>query len=139
MREVARLLKACRGAALFIDYGYEGPAAGDTLQAVREHKFVSPLDYIGAADLTAHVDFAALQKAAGEEGVSIRGPAGQGDFLRRLGIIERADVLLKGAQDSKQRNAVVAALTRLTVPEQMGRLFQAVALCHDDSLRPEGF
>jgi SAM-dependent MidA family methyltransferase len=45
---------------LAIDYGFAGPAVGDTLQAVKAHSYVDVLAEPGAADLTSHVDFAAL-------------------------------------------------------------------------------
>ena len=138
-RQTAKLLKARRGAALFIDYGYEGPAEGETLQAIREHKFVGALEYVGEADLTAHVDFGALKTVAREEGVKTGGPAGQGDFLFRLGINERANVLLGAARNAEQRSAIASSLARLTEPEQMGRLFKVMALWHDDNLAVDGF
>ena len=139
IRDVARLLKARRGAALFIDYGYEGPTEGETLQAIKAHKFVGALEYVGEADLTAHVDFGALKNIAREEDIKTGGPAGQGDFLFRLGINERANVLLGAAKNAEQRAAVAAALARLTEPEQMGRLFKVMALWHDETLAIEGF
>ncbi|HYC96192.1 MAG TPA: SAM-dependent methyltransferase, partial [Sphingomicrobium sp.] len=51
-------LSAHGGAAIIIDYGYSGGEQGDTLQAVRSHKFSYVLDHPGEQDLTAHVDFA---------------------------------------------------------------------------------
>jgi len=58
------------GAALIIDYGYTKGSRGDTLQAVRSHHYHEVLDDPGSADLTAHVDFAALGRlGAGGGGV----------------------------------------------------------------------
>ena len=49
------------GAAIAIDYGDEGPL-GDTLEAIKDHKFVeNPLESPGECDLSAHVDFGALR------------------------------------------------------------------------------
>src|SRR3546814_11033707 len=62
------------GALLAIDYGYSGPAAGDTLQAVKAHRFADPFAQPGEADLTAHVDFAALAFAARNAGALVAGP-----------------------------------------------------------------
>lgn len=123
VQDVAGLLKSRCGAALFIDYGHEG-GVGDTLQAVKNHKFVSVFEDIGNADLTSHVDFSALKNAAHE--VTVYGPEGQGDFLEKLGIRARAEKLNQHKE-----------LDRLTAPGQMGRLFKAMALCHD--VVPEGF
>ncbi|MFT5540639.1 MAG: NADH dehydrogenase [ubiquinone] 1 alpha subcomplex assembly factor 7, partial [Alphaproteobacteria bacterium] len=55
---------AAGGAALIIDYGYGHPASGDSLQAVKGHAYADPLANPGNADITAHVDFTALAKAA---------------------------------------------------------------------------
>ena len=115
------------GAALVIDYGYEGPAFGDTLQAVRAHAYDDPLAAPGEADLTAHVDFAALARAATEAGAAPRRLITQGDFLRRLGIAARAERLAAG-KDAATRDAIGAAVHRLTAPEAMGDLFKVLAV-----------
>jgi SAM-dependent MidA family methyltransferase len=115
------------GAALIIDYGYEGPAFGDTLQAVRGHQYADPLADPGEADLTAHVDFAALAGAATEAGASPRRLVTQGDFLGRLGIAARAERLAAGKDDAT-REAIAAAVHRLVSPEAMGDLFKVLAL-----------
>ncbi|HET7716600.1 MAG TPA: SAM-dependent methyltransferase, partial [Bauldia sp.] len=72
MSTLATRIASDGGAALIIDYGYEGPAFGETLQAVRGHRHVDPLAEPGEADLTAHVDFAALARAAAEAGARPR-------------------------------------------------------------------
>ena len=87
---VAARIMAQGGAALFIDYGYAA-GQGNTLQAVRRHEYVDVLSHIGEADLTAHVDFAALAKAVCD--CAVYGPVTQGEFLQRLGIGPRAAVL----------------------------------------------
>ena len=74
MSTLAARIAVDGGAALVIDYGYEGPAFGDTLQAVRGHAYADPLAEPGEADLTAHVDFAALARAAIDAG-AVAAPA----------------------------------------------------------------
>ena len=74
------------GAALVIDYGHALSAAGDTLQAVGQHAYADPLIAPGTVDLTAHVDFQPLIRAAEAMGAQGHGPIEQGMFLRRLGI-----------------------------------------------------
>jgi SAM-dependent MidA family methyltransferase len=124
---LASRLAAEGGAALVIDYGYEGPAFGDTLQAVRGHAFADPLAEPGAADLTAHVDFAALTRATAEAGATPRPLITQGDFLQRLGIAARS-VRLAAGKDAATRDAIAAAVARLTAPDAMGDLFKVLAL-----------
>jgi SAM-dependent MidA family methyltransferase len=126
---------AGNGAALIIDYGHTESGLGETLQAVRGHRFADVLAKPGEADLTAHVDFAALRADAKAAGAEVYGPIEQGLFLRRLGIAERA-ARLKTAAPAKG-DAIDAALARLTGPGPtgMGRLFKALALC-DPTLGP---
>ena len=104
MEQIAADIAALRGAALVIDYGHGAVAAGDTLQAVRGHRYHDPLAEPGLADVTAHVDFAALIRAAEAKGVRCRGPVTQGEFLSRLGIAQRAERLRQSRPDQARRN-----------------------------------
>jgi SAM-dependent MidA family methyltransferase len=112
------------GVLLAIDYGYDRTAVGDTLQAVRRHQPVPALQTPGEADLTAHVDFAALARAAGPAQVSPI--VGQGVFLRRLGIELRAE-RLAGVHPDKADD-LLSGCQRLINPNGMGTLFKAMAV-----------
>lgn len=113
------------GAALVIDYGYAAPAFGDTLQAIHRHKYDDPLANPGLADITAHVDFVALARAAKESGATATPIVDQGSFLRTMGIAIRAELLSSG-QDLDGRSDIASAVERLTGPDQMGGLFKAL-------------
>jgi NADH dehydrogenase [ubiquinone] 1 alpha subcomplex assembly factor 7 len=126
------------GGALIADYGHAKSAPGETLQALRRHARVDPLEDPGEADLTAHVDFESLGRAAREAGAAIHGPVGQGAFLRALGIEARAAALSKSANDA-QRAEIAAALQRLTAPERMGSLFKMIAFLDPRLPAPPGF
>jgi SAM-dependent MidA family methyltransferase len=117
------------GGALIIDYGHTESGFGDTLQAVRGHTFTNPLEHPGEADLTAQVDFAAVATWAQRQGAVTHGPITQGEFLRRLGIEQRA-ARLKANATPQQAADIDAALTRLTAPDQMGELFKVLAITH---------
>ncbi len=129
MSTLARRLVAERGAALLIDYGHARTGVGDTLQAVKEHRFTDPLAEPGEADLTAHVDFASLARTARIAGAAVSEIVEQGSFLEALGIGTRAS-RLKERAGAAGRAAVDAALTRLTArdPPGMGRLFKVLGL-----------
>jgi NADH dehydrogenase [ubiquinone] 1 alpha subcomplex assembly factor 7 len=123
------------GAVLAIDYGHEGPAFGDTLQAVRGHAYADPLAEPGEADLTAHVDFAALAHAASEAGGRPRPLLTQGVFLTRLGIGTRGERLAAGRDDAT-RERVAGAIRRLVAPDAMGTLFKVLAVSHSGLALP---
>jgi NADH dehydrogenase [ubiquinone] 1 alpha subcomplex assembly factor 7 len=125
-RAVGERLAAQGGATLIVDYGHAPSAPGDTFQAVRRHAYADPLAEPGEADLTAHVDFEALADAARAGGAAISGPVEQGPFLRRLGIVQRAEGLAAARPDRKATLAL--ALRRLTASDQMGALFKVLAI-----------
>jgi SAM-dependent MidA family methyltransferase len=135
--DLARRLAAQGGAALIVDYGHDRPGAGDTLQAVSNHEYADPFEAPGERDLTAHVDFHALGEAARAGGVRVFGPAAQGIWLNAMGIKLRAASLAKAAPE--RAADIAAARVRLTAPDQMGRLFKALALVAPGWPEPAGF
>ncbi|MFM9827297.1 MAG: class I SAM-dependent methyltransferase [Sphingomonas sp.] len=130
MRALSKRIVAQGGAVLVIDYGYEGPAIGETLQALRGHRFANPFDAPGEQDLTAHVDFATLAAAAVTHGARPYGSVAQGDFLTALGIHARAAALGHAAHKDRDR---------LVEPDQMGTLFKVLAVAAPDWPEPAGF
>ncbi len=134
---IAGRIAAGGGAALIIDYGHTRPACGDTLQAVARHRYADPLAAPGEADLSHHVDFAALADAARAAGARVYGPIPQGLWLGRLGIVERTTALV---QASPERAAEIeGAVGRLVHPRRMGDLFKAFAIAAPALPPPPGF
>ncbi len=123
------------GVALIFDYG-DWRSLGDTLQALWRHRFDDPLAHPGQADLTAHVDFGALTRAASPAQVTAMTP--QGVFLERLGITERAQNLARGLKGEKLE-AHIQAHRRLTHPDEMGNLFKTIAIYPTHAPVPAGY
>lgn len=136
--DIGARLTANAGAALFLDYGSGSGGHGDTLQAICNGQPADPLAKPGSADLTAHVDFAAVVAAARAAGAIVHGPVPQGVFLTRLGLFQRTDRLAR-RQPAGRALALIAAARRLAEPVAMGRLFKAVALCRAGCPTPPGF
>ncbi len=136
--DIAARVCASGGAALIVDYGYDRPDGKPTLQAVRRHRPHDVLESPGSADLTAHVDFAALAEAAAAAGARAAGPLPQGRFLEGLGIVQRAEALARGATPDQARG-MAAALRRLTDPAEMGEAFKVLAIGHPELGPPAGF
>ena len=138
MQHLSSHIKAHGGALLVIDYGYTHPAAGDSFQALHKHAHVPPLAHIGDADLTAHVNFAALAEIARAAGLGAHGPVTQGRFLNQLGADTRLRQILDKAPRTRQ-GEIADAYQRLVAPEQMGHLFKVLAVTGVESAAPEGF
>jgi len=126
INQLAERFKIDPGYALFIDYGSDTPASGDTLQALRNHRKVGPLAAPGTADLTAWVDFDRLAKLGRAAGLAVFGPLAQGGFLIDMGIEQRAAMLARNL-DSAAQARLARQLRRLTAPEDMGDLFKLIA------------
>ncbi len=137
-RDLSERLLGEGGGVLIVDYGADESRPRDTLQAVIDHKTHPVLEAPGSADLCAHVDFAQLGRTARECGAQVHGPTGQGEFLERLGIRERAE-RLQAAADAAQAADIEAALARLTDPGQMGSHFRVLALTPPGTSEPAGF
>ncbi|HWB50611.1 MAG TPA: SAM-dependent methyltransferase [Stellaceae bacterium] len=135
---LAERLGRAPGAALFIDYGYGDGAPRSTLAAIEAHHPVGILDAPGAADLSAHVDFAAFAAAARAAGGRIYGPVPQGRFLAALGAEARLAALLRRA-GAGQRAALETGLRRLIDPAEMGTLFKVLAITSPGLPAPAGF
>jgi NADH dehydrogenase [ubiquinone] 1 alpha subcomplex assembly factor 7 len=122
------------GAALIIDYG-DWQSLGDTWQALAGHAPSDPIAHPGQADLTAHVDFAAI--AAHCAPLRHSRLTTQGVFLDRLGITARAQKLA-GALTGPALDQHIAAHRRLTHPAEMGDLFKVMSLYPATATPPPG-
>ena len=135
---IASRLVRHEGAALLIDYGHGVATPGATLAAVRLHRAADALEDPGTADLSAHVDFAAIAVAAVAAGAQAYGPMPQGRFLTALGADARLAALCAGAPRDR-RDRLERGLTRLIDPREMGTLFKALALVSPGLPAPAGF
>lgn len=126
METIAEHIARHGGAGLFIDYGHLRPGIGDTLQALRKHSHEDVLASPGEADLTSHVDFAALAASARAHGLDAHMTT-QGAFLLALGLLERAGRL--GAQlGASEHDRIHGEVERLAGPNAMGELFKVIAI-----------
>jgi SAM-dependent MidA family methyltransferase len=137
VHEIGRAIATRGGAALIVDYGYSGAGFGDTLQAVGEHRFRDVLASPGEIDLSAHVDFGALARAAERGGAASFGPVPQGEFLANLGILDR--MMSLSSKNPGGQQTIKEAVDRLINPDQMGTLFKALAILPKGAPKPPGF
>ncbi|RBI87146.1 class I SAM-dependent methyltransferase [Rhodosalinus halophilus] len=132
-QEIGARIERHGGVALIVDYG-GWRSRGDTLQAVAGHAAADPFEAPGEADLTAHVDFEAIARAAPCAHARL---TPQGVFLERLGLTARARILARSLSGAGLESHV-AAHRRLTHPEEMGTLFKCLALHPSRAAPPPG-
>ena len=136
--EIAARLAAHGGRALIIDYGHYESGCGDTLQAVRRHKYWPALAAPGSADLTAHVNFERLLRAAFNSGAMAHGPVAQGVFLDRLGLAVRVERLTAGKSEAEAKTIHDGAF-RIAAASEMGEIFKAACISSAGLPTPAGF
>ncbi len=125
-----------RGVAIFVDYGfpareyYHPQRAQGTLMCHYRHRaHGDPFFLPGLQDITAHVDFTAVARAAAEAGMEVLGYTSQAQFLIGCGLTE---LMLRIPPDDAARYLPqTAAAQRLVSPAEMGELFKAIALGKD--------
>ena len=121
MEEICHALQSYGGIAINCDYGYDNYDFADSLQALKNHRKVDFIDALSGCDITAHVDFLALDKIAKNFKLKTSLIA-QRQFLLELGAYERSQKLLE--KNPAQAQQIAQGLERLISPTQMGELFK---------------
>ena len=133
-----------KGVAFFVDYGfpqkeYYHPQRKDgTLMChYRHHAHADPFFLPGLQDITSHVDFSAVARAAREGGLEVAGYTSQAQFLVNCGITE---VMSRTpAEDGAKFLPLANQANRLMSPAEMGELFKVIALARGFSRPLLGF
>lgn len=131
------------GAAILIDYGFPAHeyylpdrSQGTLMCHYRHHAHPDPFYLPGLQDITAHVDFSAMARAAVNGGLEVLGYMSQAAFLLEAGL---GDVLLRTPPSDKLRYLPQAnAVQKLTSPAEMGELFKVLVVGRNAQL-PENF
>jgi SAM-dependent MidA family methyltransferase len=120
-------------AAFLIDYGF--PAReyyldqrdhGTLMCHYRHHAHGDPFFLPGLQDITTHVDFTAMARAAIDGGLDLLGYLSQAAFLLEAGL---GDLLLRTpADDARHYLPQANAVQKLTSPAEMGELFKVLVV-----------
>ena len=113
------------GGLLIFDYGYTLNKNKDTLQSVKKHNYVDVLSKPGNSDITSHINFNLFKKILNKKNLEVKKISTQSKFLKKLGIIERANILSK-KMTFKEKANMFYRLRRLLDPKEMGDLFKVM-------------
>lgn len=133
MQSLAAMLRNGKSAALLFDYGFPAQeyyfperGQGTLMCHYRHHAHADPFYLPGLQDVTAHVDFTAMAKAAIEGGLDVLGYTSQAAFLLSAGI---GDLLLRTSpEQSAQYLPQANAVQKLISPAEMGELFKLLVV-----------
>ena len=127
LKEISKIIKREMGGILIIDYGYFGDKMKNTLQAIFKHKYSKPNKNIGNSDITHNINFNLFQRVTKEFGGLKSNLTTQKDFLIKMGINERAEILSKNLNFLKKAD-IYYRIKRLTDDKQMGSLFKVMLI-----------
>ena len=124
-----------QGYVLLIDYGHDAPIFYDesrrlgTLRCYYRHTLnANPYEHVGNQDISVHVEFTSVMRAAERHGFVVRGYTTQRDFLLGLGLGQYREAIEQRRDLSAQvRHANLKAPDMLTETEGMGG-FKVLAL-----------
>ena len=134
---ISNKIKSHGGFDIIIDYSLNTNDHYGSLQAVKKHKYINPLDNPGFIDLSARVNFDILKKTALQNNMNVYGPIRQNKFLKNLGIDMRFKQLIKNNPNIKKE--INASYEKLMSENEMGRLFKVMIITKKSSPVPDGF
>ena len=123
---------------MIIDYGYLEKSMTDSLQAIMKHKNISILKNYGNADITYNINFKLIENLANHLKLKSQGVTSQRNFLTKLGIFERAEIISKYLSFSKKAD-IYFRLKRLIDKKEMGELFKVMLITNKKTKFNIGF
>ena len=122
---ISKKINTFQGGLLIVDYGYLKKKMRDSLQSVYKHNFNNVLDNFGKSDITYNLNFFLLKKIVKKLNLKVAGLTSQRNFLTKLGILDRAEILAKNLQFSKKAD-IYYRIKRLIDRNFMGELFKVM-------------
>ena len=122
---ISKKINTFQGGLLIVDYGYLKKKMRDSLQSIYKHKFNNILDNFSKSDITYNLNFFLLKKIIKKLNLKVAGLTSQRNFLTRLGILDRAEILAKNLQFSKKAD-IYYRIKRLIDRNFMGELFKVM-------------
>jgi NADH dehydrogenase [ubiquinone] 1 alpha subcomplex assembly factor 7 len=123
---IINTIKKLNGGLLLVDYGFLKQQNKNTLQSIKDHKQNTLFKNIGNADITSLVNFELLEKYLGEKKLQLNDVVTQEFFLKKMGIIDRAEIVSK-KMNFREKSDLYIRLRRLLNPKQMGKLFKVIS------------
>jgi len=122
---IAKKINKFDGGLLTFDYGYAIKKNQNTLQSVKKHKYLDLFFNPGYSDITAHINFKLFHEILNKNNLDVKKITKQSEFLKKIGILERANILSKKMTFNAKAN-MFYRLKRLLDPKEMGDLFKVI-------------
>ena len=138
LKDITNNIKLNGGGILAIDYGYTEKKMKNTIQAVSKHKYIDVLKHFGNSDITYNLSFNLVSQIIEKLGSFFQVTTTQKEFLTKLGILDRAEILSKNMLFSKKAD-MYFRIKRLIDNKQMGSLFKIIFVTNKNNKFKLGF
>ncbi len=125
LKLLAKVIKKYNGGLLAFDYGYTEKKNFNSLQSVKKHKYLNVLSNPSDADITSHINFSLFSTILKNNNLDVKKIVTQNEFLKKLGIIERANILTK-MKSFNEKADMFYRLKKLLDYKEMGYLFKVL-------------
>ena len=138
LKIIMKKINLNNGGILIIDYAYFEKQMKNTLQAVSKHKYCDVLKDFRNSDITYNLSFNLINLIVNKLGPCITLSTTQKNFLTKLGILNRAEMLSKNMPFSKKAD-IYFRVKRLIGESQMGNLFKVMFITNHKNKFKLGF
>ena len=138
LKKISNIIKKYQGGVLIIDYGYLEEKMKNTLQAITNHKYSEILENIGNSDITHNINFNLFKRVIKKIGGLNQITTNQRNFLIKMGIQQRAEIISKNLPFSK-KTSIFFRLKRLIDNKQMGNHFKVMLIKNKNNKFNLGF
>jgi len=125
LKTIAKKINKFDGGILTLDYGYAQKKNQNTLQSVKKHRYTNPFIKPGHSDITSHINFKLFHEILKKNNLYVKKITTQNKFLKKIGILERANILSK-KMTFKEKANMFYRLKRLLDYREMGGLFKVL-------------
>jgi cyclopropane-fatty-acyl-phospholipid synthase len=125
LEAIAKKINKFDGGLLTFDYGYIAKKNQNTVQSVKKHRYTNPLIKPGHSDITSHINFKLFHKILKKNNLNVKKITTQSEFLKKIGILERANILSKKMTFREKAN-MFYRLKRLLDYREMGNFFKVL-------------
>jgi len=125
LKAIAKKIDKFDGGLLTFDYGYTAKKNQNTLQSVKKHKYTNLFSMPHHSDITSHLNFKLFHKILKKNNLNVKKITTQNEFLKKIGILERANILSK-KMTFKEKANMFYRLKRLLDYREMGFLFKVL-------------
>ena len=138
LKNITNKISLNDGGILIIDYGYLEKEMKNTIQAVSKHKYANILNNFRNSDITYNLSFSLISQIIKKFGSFFQTTTTQREFLTKLGILKRAEILSKNLPFSKKAD-MYFRIKRLIDDKQMGNLFKVTFVTNKKNKFKLGF